>query len=341
MDIQNIWKLVSGECSEPEKQKFLAEIARDENAQKTYAELKNAWALLSSSKKLSDDQVNRLYEQFKKQKREKTGPVRFPLNNVLKYAAVFAVGVFTALSAVLVHDGLKTPDSPPVVYATVIGDKDQVSRILLPDSSSVWVNSRSKITYNNNFGITNRDIALEGQAYFQAAKNKRLPLVVKTNGFEVKVLGTRFDVCAYPEDRNVNVVLESGKVEIGQVGSDSKHYQLAPGEMATCNRRNNEVTISKVETRLFTSWKDGLMIFQDDPMQVVISQLERRFNVQVVVKDPEVYNSVFTATINHEPLDKILKAMEFSASIKATVVRDDSTGTPQVTVILSKPKSNP
>ena len=102
-------------------------------------------------------------------------------------------------------------------------------------------------------------------------------MVVTANMLEVKVLGTRFDVSAYPEDKLVKVVLESGRVELDEAKGNSLHYELKPGEMATCNVVGNQVTISKVETRLFTAWKDGLMIFRDDPMAVVISQLERRF----------------------------------------------------------------
>ena len=337
MDINKIWNLVTGEIDEAEKQQILAEFDHDQEAQKAYNELKTAWALLSSTRKMSEAEVNDMYERFRKQNKLKPSVIRLGGADLLKYVAVFVFGILIAYAAIYFMPLKNTADHLKVLNTTVIGEKDQISKILLPDSSVVWVNSRSKIVYNNKFGLANRDIKLEGQAYFQAAKNKSLPLVVKANGLEVRVLGTKFDVSAYPEDKNVKIVLESGKVELEQLNGNSEHYELAPGEMATCNVTSNKIVINKVETRLYTAWKDGLMIFRDDPMSVVISQLERRFNIDVVVKNQEIYKSVFTATINNEPLDKILKAMEFSCSMKATLVRDSS-GSQKLKVILSKPK---
>lgn len=340
MDINKIWDLVTATGHEIDKQSVLNEIEQDKEARRVYNELKNTWALLSSTRKMSDEEVNNMYERFKKQNQLKPAVIRFRITDLLKYAAVFAFGIIITYCTIYFTPLKNMAVNHKVLNTTVIGEKDQISKILLPDSSVVWVNSGSKIIYNNNFGLANRHIQLEGQAYFHAAKNKKLPLVVQVNGLKIKVLGTRFDVNAYPEDRNVKVVLESGKVELDEVKGNSLHYELKPGEMATCNTESNKVTISKVETRIYTAWKDGLMIFRDDPMAVVISQLERRFNIDVVVKDQEIYRSVFTATINNEPLDKILKAMEFSCSMKATLVRD-SGGSQKLKVILSKPKYNP
>ncbi len=337
MDINKIWDLVTGESSEAEKQRVLAEIESDQEARKAYNELKNTWALLSSTNQMSEVEVNDMYERFRKQNKLISSSTRFRAIDLLKYAAVFAFGILITCAALFFTPLKEITVDSKILSTTVVGEKDQISKIILPDSSEVWVNSNSKITYSNRFGIDNRNIGLVGQAFFHASKNKLLPMVVIANNLKIKVLGTRFDVCAYPEDKLVKVVLESGKVELDEVKGNSLHYELKPGEMATCNTESNKVTISKVETRIYTAWKDGLMIFRDDPMAVVISQLERRFNIEVVVKDQEIYKSVFTATINNEPLDKILKAMEFSCSMKATLVRD-SGGSQKLKVILSKPK---
>ncbi len=341
MDINKIWELVAGELGEAEKQQVLADIEHDSEAQQVYYELKNTWAVLSSTKSMSENEIERLYENFRKQNKLKTSVVKFNPAVWMRYAAIFVFGAILSYAVINYTPLKQVAQNQQLLTTTVVGEKDQISKIVLPDSSEVWVNSGSRITYNNRFGIDNRDIKLVGQAFFHAAKNRELPMVVTANMLEVKVLGTRFDVSAYPEDKLVKVVLESGRVELDEAKGNSLHYELKPGEMATCNVVGNQVTISKVETRLFTAWKDGLMIFRDDPMAVVISQLERRFNIDVVVEDQEIYKSVFTATINNEPLDKILKAMEFSCSMKARLVRDNTGGNQKLKVILSKPKLNP
>ena len=337
MDINKIWELVTGSLDNAEKQSVLAEIEQDGEAQQVYYELKNTWAVLSSTKSMSDKEVERLYNNFRKQHQLKPSVSKFNLNVWMRYAAIFVFGAILSYTVVNYSPLAKVAVNEQLLTTTVVGEKDQFSKIVLPDSSEVWVNSGSKITYDNHFGIDNRAIKLIGQAFFHAAKNKNLPMVVTANMLDVKVIGTRFDVSAYPEDKQVKVVLESGKVELDNVSGNTIHYEMVPGEMATCNTGSRKVTISKVETRIYTAWKDGLMIFRDDPMSVVINQLERRFNIDVVVKDQEIYKSVFTATINNEPLDKILKAMEFSCGMKATLVRD-SGGNQKLKVILSKPK---
>lgn len=340
-NIEKIWEVVTGNSNETDKQAILSEIGQDNDAKKTYDELKNAWALLSSTKRMPDSEVDGMYARFKQQFPSQRLSLRIKFRELYKYAAIFILGILVSCLTIYFTGLGSHSGSAPVLTTTVIGDKDQISKIVLPDSSVVWVNSHSKITYNNKFGVDNRAIKLVGQAFFQAAKNKKLPMVVTANKLEVKVLGTRFDVSAYPEDKSVKVVLESGKVELNQAEGNSFHYKLAPGEMATYTVSNSKVVVDKVDTRLYTSWKEGLMIFRDDPMAVVINQLERRFNISIEVSDPEIYKSVFTATINNEPLDKILKAMEFSCSMKATLVRDSSGENQKLKVILSKPKLNP
>jgi len=177
---------------------------------------------------------------------------------------------------------------------------------------------------------------LVGQAFFHAAHNEKVPFVVDVNGFLVKVLGTKFDVNAYSGEKYIRVVLESGRVELHQSSDRDFNYILSPGEMATFNPENRKLTIDKVKPELFSSWKEGVLIFRDKPMTEVLDALQRRYNIDIEVKNQDIYKSVFTARISDEPLDKILKSMEFSCSLKATIVRNPAKPDSSIKVILSK-----
>ena len=335
---EEIWKLVTGNSSGDEKRAIWSEIENDKDAKAEYNEIKNTWALLSSTKEMPVAEANEMYSRFREHLPSATNTRRIRLNNLLKYAAIFILGV--AITSLLVYftESKGWLRSDQEFVQTVVADKGQISKVILPDSSVVWINSGSKITYNSKFAENNRKIELVGQAFFQAAHNKKIPFVVDVNGFLVKVLGTKFDVNAYSGEKNIRVVLESGRVELHQSSDRNFKYTLSPGEMATFNPKSKSLTIDKVKPELFSSWKEGVLIFRDKPMAEVLDELQRRYNIDIEVKDPDIYKSVFTARLSDEPLDKVLKSMEFSCSLKATLVRDLKNADSRVKVILSRPR---
>ena len=334
-----ILKLITGKRKGNEKLTILSEIENNEelqSVQSEFNELKNTYALLSSMKEMPAEEVDGLYNRFKEQLPPSTLLLKSVFIHYYKYAAILVLGMFLSFFVInlLSIDGNSLFNNE--LTTTVIADKDQISKIVLPDSTVVWINSGSKITYNNKFSVNNRKINLVGQAYFHAAKNKNIPLIVSADKLEVKVLGTKFDVCAYPEDENIKVLLESGKVQLCYKDDRNLNYELSPGDMVTYNSESKKFTTRKVEPQWYSSWKEGTLIFREKPMSEVITELQRRYNINIEVKDPKIYQSVFNAKINNEPLDKVLKSMEFSCSVKATIIRDTKNPGSKLKVILSK-----
>ena len=333
---EKIWLLVTGNRKGNKEHSILSEIEANKDSQSEFNELKNTWALLSSMKEMPSNEVDELYSRFKEQIPPQSFSLRSLFSHYSKYAAILVMGMILSYLSINIFN---IPGDSAFVkekYTTVIADKEQISKIVLPDSTVVWINSESKITYNSKFSVNNRNIELVGQAYFHAAKNKKIPLVVSAGELEVNVLGTKFDVCAFPENGNIRVILESGKVHLNSKNKKSFDYELSPGEMATYYPSNNKVVTKKVESQWYTSWKEGILIFKEDPMSVVISALQHRYNIDIEVKNPEIYNSVFNAKIGNEPLDKVLRSIEFSCSLKATIIRDSGSTNSKLKVVLSK-----
>ena len=315
----------------------MSAIENDKEAEAEFNEIKNTWALLSSTKEMPVAEKDEMFSRFKERLQPASNTHRIRLNNLFKYAAIFILGMTITTFLVYLTERKGWLGSKKEFIQTVVADKGQISKVILPDSSVVWINSGSKITYNSRFAENNRKIQLVGQAFFHAAHNETIPFVVDVNGFLVKVLGTKFDVNAYSGEKNIRVVLESGRVELHQASDHDFKYTLSPGEMATFNPENKKLTIDKVKPELFSSWKEGVLIFRDKPMAEVLDAIQRRYNIDIEVKDANIYKSVFTARISNEPLDKVLKSMEFSCSVKATIIRDPQKTDSALKVILSKP----
>lgn len=226
--------------------------------------------------------------------------------NFFKYAALL---VLLVSIPALAYFFSQTTFSSPLTYTTVAADFGQISKVVLPDSSLVWINSGSSIRYNNEFSATNRDVQLTGEAFFVVNKNEDLPLVVSSEDLRIKVLGTEFGVIAYPEETTIQVILEKGKVEITSATHLTFKQEMKPGELASFNKSKKELTLSSVNTVLYTSWKDGLINIYNLPLNELVIKLEKRFNQEFVV-DEAIKNLPYTFTIKNENLNSILSLME-------------------------------
>lgn len=191
---------------------------------------------------------------------------------------------------------------------------------ILPDSSEVWLNSGSTLEYPINMNRQKqRKVKLSGQGYFNVTHDIKHPFVVEAGELNIKVLGTSFDVSAYPNDPFINSTLEIGSIAL--LDSYGKEVaRLNPGQKAILDKQSRKLFIENVDTRLITSWKDGKLIFKNTPLAEVTRQLERWFNCHISVS-PQLFNSgiLYTATIKDETLGEVLKMIEISTSVTTKV----------------------
>jgi ferric-dicitrate binding protein FerR (iron transport regulator) len=132
---------------------------------------------------------------------------------------------------------------------------------------------------------------------------------VNSSGLRVKVLGTEFSVSAYPEEANIQVVLEKGKVELTSVSDARFRQEMKPGELASFDKTMKKVSVGNVNTNLYTSWKNGLINIYDLPLSELVIKLEKRYNQKFEV-DEDIKNMPFTFTIKNEELSSVLSLME-------------------------------
>ena len=162
------------------------------------------------------------------------------------------------------------------------------SLITLADGSRVWLNAGSRLIYPSEFVDKRREVFLVGEAFFEVEKNEDQPFFVKTTDVEIKVLGTKFNISAYPEDYSVQTALTEGRVELSRVNAGllEKKIQLSPGKLAYFNKKNKETTIYDVDVEYYSLWTKGLFSFSNTDLNRITRKLERYYNIRFQYDNP-------------------------------------------------------
>ena len=194
-----------------------------------------------------------------------------------------------------------------VSVQTLYGETRQ---IILPDKSVVWLNAGSLLSYPTEFSQNLRTVSLEGEAFFSVTKDNSKPFIVKTDKLSVKVLGTEFNLKAYPDDKQTVAILKEGKIEV-QTG-DRQLKQLVPNEQLTYNNQTSVLKIEKIVPNDIPDWENGKLFFSNASLDEILQTLKRRFNVSFEFdnsfeKSTERYTIKFE---RNESLEQILTFLE-------------------------------
>lgn len=218
----------------------------------------------------------------------------------------------------LVYSGTDASETSLNTLILPKGSKPQ--RLKLADGSLVWLNAASSFTYPMAFSGKERKVILQGEAYFEVAKNAAQPFIVESNGKQVRVLGTRFNVNAYDDEKDTRVTLLEGSV---QVAEGNKTGLLKPGQQARL-AGENIVVVNEVDTDEVMAWKNGEFYFNGADIQTIMRQIEKYYNVEVEYKDAVNYQ--FVAKISREvPASEFLKILELTNLVHFKIEQDKIT----------------
>ena len=199
-----------------------------------------------------------------------------------------------ATDSTIITDGTQISASGSgVTYASgvesesVVYNKLEIPRggefcLTLSDGTRVWLNSETSIQYPVAFGAKERRVFVQGEAYFEVAKDANKPFTVQFMSSSVTVLGTSFNIRAYPEEKRSQTTLAEGSVRIYSPGSS---MLLKPGEQAEVSALSGEMVKQEVEVKNFTSWKDGRFVFEQQPLEDIMRTLERWYDIRVIFED--------------------------------------------------------
>lgn len=215
------------------------------------------------------------------------------------------------------------------LYIGKLGVKDQiayleassapgiVTRIQLPDSSSVWLNAGSTLRYPSRFEKDNRTVHLTGEGYFEVQSDKAHPFYVALQeGIQVKAHGTKFNISAYEDDLLMETSLETGLVD---VISGSRSIALKPDQQVVFDKKENKFSIRTVNIDEKTAWKTGRLVFRNATLDEVVKQLSRRFNIDITLHKESKKEYRFRATFSTENITQILNYLRLAAPIQWAV----------------------
>lgn len=245
----------------------------------------------------------------------------------LRYAA--AVSVFLIASVLLwrsMRGNLSKNDKS--FLTTIVAPTGSKTLVTLPDSSTVWLNAGSKVSFNNSFGADNRDIALEGEAFFDVIRNK-VPFNVHTDQFDIAVLGTAFNIKAYKDDDKATATLVRGslKVKRANLSGTQDEILLAPNDRLTLYKgaaapSPGSFTVKvdqKINAERETSWKDGWLSIEGESLNEFAVKLERLYDIKIVFSEETLKDYRFTGRIRQLSLEQVLKALSLTSPVQFSI----------------------
>ena len=243
-------------------------------------------------------------------------------------AASFAAAAVVAVVAVFTYNNKVEPEML-VAHAPV----GEVLTVTLPDSSVVYLNSGSTLTYPKKFATDKRVVSLEGQGWFKVYASKTYPFYVNiSEGMSLYVYGTEFDVAAYPQENNIEIYLASGNLNMLLPLKDVE-CSIKPNQKLTYDTLNESIDVANMADGMGYDWKEGNLCFRHSDMAEILTTLSRRFDVIIDMEntsaDTNEYHASFTAS---ETIDQILTQLSGLSGLKWHNVGVDATGRKHITV---------
>lgn len=298
-----IIRLFSGEATPDEKKQVGEWLNQSDENRKMYYDLQEIW--LSGGRDSEYDHqgaIERFIERIQKKK------IRIArINELIKYAAI----VLLIISMPFFYYQGKRSVHAEDTYTTItcaLGDK---STVILPDSSLVYLNSGSKLIFNNNFQSKSREVWLEGEGYFSVTKNPDIPFIVKASDIEIEVLGTEFDLKAYSDENEIVTTLVEGSIHI-----TGKYQQatMKPYQKIVYSTIDNKMRLYNLDdVTPETEWQKGRLAFRNESLAELELKLERWFDVDIEFSDDEVKERRFTGILERE---SILETISYFGTAK-------------------------
>jgi len=317
-DLEKIERYINGLADDNEKAWVEFQFLNGEDNYTLRHLLKNDWDIMLRDTSPSEvnlshllDRVHHIIRKNETLKRQK--PLQKFIRIYMKVAAILILPLLVAGGLVYSYLGnhSKTTTDRQVISTIFTPFGARVS-FNLPDGTTGMLNSGSHLSYSLPFN-NNREVSLDGEAWFEVSRDGNHPFEISTGNSTVKVLGTSFNVSAYPSENYVEVVLQQGKVEFLDNKGDEKVTML-PSERLVF--QNGNISKSFTDPAKYNAWTEGKLVFRGDPMAEVARRIERWYNVKIILADSELEKYSFRATFQDDTLEEVLRFLSMTSPIR-------------------------
>jgi len=348
-DYDLIARYLSKEATEEERQVLEGWLCSNKENREEFEKIKSAFEL--AEYKISDPQWDKnslkseiLYKIIETQTEEleEKRPIWSRIIRVSSYAALILV----LIGIPLYYLSIRSINGGNGNLTEVMAPMGSKTRLTLDDGTKVWLNAGSVLKYNRNYNKSNRDLYLEGEAFFDVTKNKSLPMLVNAGDIRLKVLGTAFNVKAYKEEGTIETTLVRGSVEVRQMSKEgngvitlkpnqkaifikhegrlllSEAEKIAPvanqgaNELTNTTLRMEQIVVNpKAEVEESISWKDGYIRVNQETLESLSMILARRYDVEIQFLDQRSKNYFYTGKIKEASLEQVMEALKCASPI--------------------------
>lgn len=308
MDKEIFIRYFRGSLSEAEEKALFAWLEENEANMQEFMQERKLWDMIllntpesSAITATKTEEANTIAIQLRKKW----------IGGFSKIAAVFLLAISLGIWLTLKFS------EEPQAWNTIEIPIGQRACIRLADGTKVWLNAKSRFSFPDKFKNGQREVKLDGEAVFDVVHNEKSNFIVKTKRFNVRVLGTKFNVYAYDNSSVFETDLVRGKVLIESLVSKQKPIELKPNQMAAYQDETGLFEIRTVDTRESLYWTEGVYSFNNQPLSSIIQRLERYYEVKITVKNPEILNDKFTGKFRYsDPIEVILEVVKKSKFFK-------------------------
>lgn len=243
--------------------------------------------------------------------RKRTNPFRTQqiIRTGLKIAAILLLPLLCTLSAYLYIDREQIYQSEKKEVLVTVNRGDR-AKVILPDGTSVQLNTESSLRYPQSFGRNLRKVTLSGEAFFNVVKNPEKKFIVHTNYLDIEVLGTTFNIYAYENENEVELALLSGQVMVHTHIPPIQTARVHPNEKIRFNKKTNKLFLEKTDTRFETAWLRNELVFRSVKIQDVLAKIERRYGVTIHNKHVLKEDDLFTGRFESNEIADIMNILK-------------------------------
>lgn len=319
-------KYLANETNAPENSKIEAWLAESDENKMAFEEAKKALTKTDAYYRFNKFNAQQAWEKVNAQTAPSSGKTvslkknrKEVITQFYKYAAVIVLAIM--LGSVGYYIGFI--NSGKAIYSEIISvDRQVLQEYVLPDGSVVTLNSNSKLTFPRKFRGDIREVSIEGEAFFDVKPNPEKPFVINAGDAQVKVLGTSFNVSAYPENKTVEVIVESGKVQVINKMTDLQEINhevfLIPGEKGTLFAESKLLEKSVNTDPNYLSWKTHDLVFDKVPLRDVIQCLEKTYHINIELSEPELNDLLYDGHFDQRPAEFVLDVIRLTFNLELT-----------------------
>ncbi|NML19738.1 DUF4974 domain-containing protein [Pseudoflavitalea sp. G-6-1-2] len=241
-----------------------------------------------------------------------------PVKKKRSYAAlVITAGIAATVGGVYLMNKKEAAPKPAMSVSST--ERSEYRFLLLPDSTEVWLNAASTLEYPADFGKSNRNVYLSGEAYFDVKHQAQQPFIIHTGKIATTVLGTAFNIKAYADLSNVTVAVSRGKVKVQYL--DKEVATLTTGQQVRVNNNGSGIADKRSGLQQVAAWQQGKLAYDDEPVSEIVADLERVYNVSIDVTNDTVSNMRISTSFNRQT--GVEKALEILCRLTDAALKQE------------------